>query len=460
MLTMLARYKLWLMIATVWAASASGAFAQHWTPFGPSDIRYDLELFKPPDLSTYANWPRPSEGMFFQYERLYWSVSQANRTDIGVPGGRATGLLNGVNSFDSLNQPIGDVLSSYGNSLDTGFLRADQSWGNRFEFGFIEDDKGWYVSVLNLGGQVQTNVLGSLITPAGLTVVFRDPQNKLLGFVDPQGLGFDADLNLTGPITPFNRVPSVFGRGPSNLDTTGSGRPTPGAFAGFSDFGDEVPLVPIFNTIAIRSDTSLNGVEINRTWRYPPTHIGGLWQLNLGLRWLILRDSFDVTATEFSNTIVALPGVSFWDTAVDNNMFGPQIGLRYDHNVARWDLMADIRFMAAINFQSTHLNGELGSALNGGPNPTNVPFQMVRTSFQSWRYDETFAPVGELRLGVTYKLTQAIGVMAGYNAMLGGGISRASKRIDYVLPAMQILDANKWDTFFTNGLSLGVEINR
>jgi hypothetical protein len=85
---------------------------------------------------------------------------------------------------------------------------------------------------------------------------------------------------------------------------------------------------------------------------------------------------------------------------------------------------------------------------------------MVRTSFQSWRYDETFAPVGELRLGVTYKLTQAIGVMAGYNAMLGGGISRASKRIDYVLPAMQILDANKWDTFFTNGLSLGVEINR
>jgi hypothetical protein len=85
---------------------------------------------------------------------------------------------------------------------------------------------------------------------------------------------------------------------------------------------------------------------------------------------------------------------------------------------------------------------------------------MVHTSFQSWRYDETFAPVGELRVGVNYKLTQAIGVQAGYNAILGGGISRASRRIDYVLPALQILDANKWDAFFTNGLSLGVEINR
>ncbi len=120
---LLARFKLWLMIATVWAASATGAFAQHWTPFGPSDIRYDLELFKPPDLSTYADWPRPNEGMFFQYERLYWSISQPNRTDIGVPGGVGIGLVNGVNSFDSLNQPIGDVETAYRNTVDTGFLR-------------------------------------------------------------------------------------------------------------------------------------------------------------------------------------------------------------------------------------------------------------------------------------------------------------------------------------------------
>lgn len=186
--------------------------------------------------------------------------------------------------------------------------------------------------------------------------------------------------------------------------------------------------------------------------------------MNLGVRWLVLRDQFDVAAlapAAAPGAPLALPGLSFWNTDVDNNMFGPQIGLRYDHLRVRWDIMADMRFMAAINFQSTHLNGELGGGLPPGTtNPVNVPFQMYRTAFQSWRYDETFSPVGELRLGVTYKLTQAIGVMANYNGILGGGISRASKRIDYVLPALQILDANKWDTFFTNGVSLGIEINR
>jgi hypothetical protein len=110
--------------------------------------------------------------------------------------------------------------------------------------------------------------------------------------------------------------------------------------------------------------------------------------------------------------------------------------------------MAELRFMAAINFQSIHLNGELGSLLDeipgqtgqnapGGPlNPINAPFNMVRTSFHSWQYDETFAPVGELRVGVGYQLTNAISVQAVYNAILGGGISLANRRIDYVLPAL------------------------
>jgi hypothetical protein len=491
---LLARHKTWFLILAVWASSATWAFAQpantaHWSPFGPSSIRYDLELFKPPDLSTYGDWPRPNEGLYFSYERLYYSISQPNRTEIGVPGGTATGLLNGVINFDPTNQPVGEILESYNNSLDTGFLRADQTWGNRFEFGFMEDGQGWNMSILNLQDQIQTFAIGDAINPAGITMVFRDPRNLLLGFVDTNGDGFDDDLNISGAITPFNRVPTVFGRptgspptGPFNLDTTGDG--IPDAFAFFTDFGDQVRLVPIFNTIVIQNITSLNSVEVNRAWRYPPNHRGNQFTLNAGVRWMILRDAFNVAATATLGSAgippaqgptstgpfaPGLPGLNYWNTAVDNNMFGPQIALRWDHTAARWDVFADLRFMAAINFQSTHLNGELASLLDpipgqptpGGPlNPINAPFEMVRTSFHSWRYDMTFAPVGEVRVGVNYKLTQAIGVQAGYNAIIGAGVSRASRRIDYVLPALQILDDNKWDTFFTNGLSLGVTINR
>ncbi len=268
----------------------------------PATCRYDLELFKAPDLSAYADWPRPKEGFFFQYDRLFMAIQQPSRTDIGVPGGVAVGLINGVINFDPTNQPVGDILTAYGNSLDTGFMRAKQTWGNRFELGFMEDNKGWFVSIMNIQNQVNTYTAGNTTTPfpAGITIVFRDPRNLLMGFVDTNGDGFDDDLNISGPITPFNRVPSVFGRPtgapPVNLDTTGDG--VPDTFAGFTDFGDQVPLVPRFNTIVAVNTTSINSVEVNRSWRYPISHNGGIWQLNAGVRWIILRDSFDVTAQD------------------------------------------------------------------------------------------------------------------------------------------------------------------
>ena len=476
---LLARSKHWLFAAFVLAviARAGSSRAQDWTPFGPSDIKYDMELFKQPDISAYADWPRPNYGMFFQYERLYWAIQQPTRADVGVDGGHAVGLLNGVVQFNATLQPEdpSHILSPYGNSINTGFLRALQTWGNRYELGFVdEDEKGWLCSIMNLQDQISTFSGGGSLAaatpgvPGGFTIVFRDPTNRLLGFVDTNGDGFDDDLNLTGTPSTINRVPGVFGRPVGGLNLATGPLPIPNAYAGFTDFGDEVPLVPIFNQVVIRNVTSMNGVELMRTWRYPPTHSGNQWQIMFGVRWLLYRDAFNVEALNDTpdnttgSTPPGLPGLSFWNSTVDNNMVGPQIGFRFDHTKARWDLSTELRFLAAVNFQSTHLNGELGSSLDPIPAtpPVNVPFNMVRTSFNSWAFDETFAPVGELRATVSYKLTQAISVQAGYNGMIGGGISRASRRIDYVLPALEILDAHKNDAWFVNGLNIGITCNR
>jgi hypothetical protein len=315
--------------------------------------------------------------------------------------------------------------------------------------------------------------------PAGLTIAFRDPQHLLLGFVDTNNDGVDDDLNSN----PFlaaggeSKVPGTFGRPrlpPSFFNQATGGSIIPTLDAGFTDFGDEVPLVPLFNTITAVNQTSMAGTEIMRDWRYPTTQYG-VWDLIFGVRWLLLRDQFTVAATngaatnaliDGSGPIVpqAMPGTSFWDSTVDNNMFGPQIGFRYSHDVARFNILTEFRFMAAVNFQSTHLNGELASGLpistSTTAGPTNLPFNFYGSEFKSWKYDETFSPVGELRVGVNYTLTKAIGIQAGYNAILGGGVSRASRRIDYVLPDLQILNANKNDAFFTNGLNLGITCNR
>jgi hypothetical protein len=492
-------YKTWLLFVIALALGAGSAFAADSVveghgvtpsdatpplgPFGPSNLRYALDLFAPPDLSTYANWPRPQEGFFFQYDRLYMSISGPKRQSIGQPG-TAEGFFNGPPQFDPTMQPGVSLLTPYSSSVDNGFIQANQVWGNRFELGFMEDSKGWLVSIMNLQNQTQGFVATSGTTngvqnPAGLTIAFRDPQHLLLGFVDTNNDGVDDDLNSN----PFlaaggeSKVPGTFGRPrlpPSFFNQATGGSIIPTLDAGFTDFGDEVPLVPLFNTITAVNQTSMAGTEIMRDWRYPTTQYG-VWDLIFGVRWLLLRDQFTVAATngaatnaliDGSGPIVpqAMPGTSFWDSTVDNNMFGPQIGFRYSHDVARFNILTEFRFMAAVNFQSTHLNGELASGLpistSTTAGPTNLPFNFYGSEFKSWKYDETFSPVGELRVGVNYTLTKAIGIQAGYNAILGGGVSRASRRIDYVLPDLQILNANKNDAFFTNGLNLGITCNR
>lgn len=470
-----------LVVVAAMLLSSGAALGQpldgHQGPFRPSNVRYDLELFAPPDLSTYGNWPRPNEGFWFQYDRLYMSIQQPTRTEIGVPGGESVGFFNGPPQFDPTTQPINQILKPYENSIDTGFLRADQTWGNRFELGYMEDNKGWFVSIFNLQDQVQNYAAGAIddtdpdnLGRAGVTIVFRDPNQLLLGFVDTDGDGADDDLNATGPITPTNRVYTVFGR--PKIENLNNNLSTNNdfifdAYAGFTDFGDMVPLVPIFETINIQNVTSMAGVELNRSWRWDPLHNGGIMEWFVGVRWLQYRNRFSVqafTTPGFFDT-VGLPGNSFWNSLADNNMFGPQIGFRYKHSLARFSVMTELRFLAAANFQSIHLDGEIASGLASLPEfpdeqPTNVPLNLVRTSFNNWQSDQTFAPVGELRAGVSYQLTKAFSVQAGYNAMLGGGISQGSRRIDYVLPALKILDTNKHDAWFVNGLNIGITCNR
>jgi hypothetical protein len=422
----LTRFKLCLLTLIVLALNAASALAQDWTPFGPSNIRYDLELFASPDISDYANWPRPAEGMFFQYERLYWSIQQPRTSDIGVPG-----------------SPF--------NSDDNGFLVARQTWGNRYELGFVEEDKGWFVSILDVQPQIQQ---------------------------------FRSD-GRTSPPLPTNTQRQ---NAPSGLDN---------ASVTFLDVNLN-PFVIIFPELDATNYTSFEGVEINRTYRYKPNHSGNVYQLLLGVRWLGMTDTFNVDAP--NNPGFPEWGTSFWHTQVHNNMFGPQIGLRWDRAQARWDLYAETRFMAGANFETVHQQ----SALDLTPRQPIGPFPAPQSDFfrwpqpvteffpisfvnsqttESWANDVVFSAIGELRAGVSYKLTKAISVQAGYNFIMGTGISRASRRVQYgpvngqlenpalapifiigpftgPLGGISILDAHKREGFFTNGLSLGITINR
>jgi hypothetical protein len=51
------------------------ARAGDWMPLLPDQDFYDFQLFAPPDLQDYEIYPEPSEGIFFNYDRLYWGIT-------------------------------------------------------------------------------------------------------------------------------------------------------------------------------------------------------------------------------------------------------------------------------------------------------------------------------------------------------------------------------------------------
>ena len=48
----------------------------------------------------------------------------------------------------------------------------------------------------------------------------------------------------------------------------------------------------------------------------------------------------------------------------------------------------------------------------------------------------------------------------GYNGIVAGGMGRASRRVDYTLPNIGVLDKHKNEAFIVNGFNFGFELNR
>jgi len=466
-------------------------------PFGPIDFGNvsDVQLFAPFDSSQYGTYPRPNVGPWFSYERLFWNIHPPNRTTIGDPN--ANQFINLSGSSDS---PIQDI--DIHSDADTSFINALFRWGNRFEIGYMtDDDCGWMVTVLKTNPQISrlTN-----FTPT--QVAFGDPLGLDTGYLQSLAFpGHDADLNNNGT---FGRaLPNLVASGGTGGGVTPTGpgvnqyNPVIGGTVlnqagpgdtGLFPNGDRVPLpivflptltqtingvttaIPAIPALAAQNTSSLTGVELLKVYRYPTHAHGGVWELMCGVRFLQFRDAFDVEASGGSLD------ASQWDSRVENDMVGPEIGLRYTHQRERWTFSSEFRFTAAADVENTQLSGFLGSNIVTNPTITllqtgvlgqapittlnnplqNAPQGLITTTFTHAQTDIEFAPLGELRVEAAYNITQAAAIKVGYTAMVAGGVSRAAQRIDYVLPSMAITNNNKWDLLFTNGITMGFEINR
>jgi len=446
---------------------ACEAAAQPYRTLETGVYEEDAQPFAGFEYDDYNGGPPPRQGWFFNYERVVMWINAPKKTTIGKEG---------------LEAPVadGNGFRVQTNTMDTGFLDADRAWGNRYEFGFTEGDDGWLCSILDGQPQDQltdrTSFQSELRLRQDVDVVFEDPPftpygfHSLDGFINRSLSGVDDNLNGD------DRWGRFFDGG---LIPDGVINPTdpndwllpfpPGGAAPFPyyDPGDLYRLPVLFSNMRIRNKSYIESVELMRTHILPPLHNGGRMQLMYGVKFIKFRDRFNVFATG------GILADSYWNQLADNNIVGPELGLRYEQEKGRWKFAGEARGLLGVNFMTLEQQGRLGSLVglgrlanspglegNSTNRPANTPAFFDPIGFSHAAHTSVLAPGAELRFIVSYNVTADIALRAGYTGMYNYGIGRASNTIRYRMPDMGISTDNVRQSLWVNMLTFGFEWNR
>ena len=451
---LLQRTRLWLILLSALFGAAANARAQfppfreepppatepthpqELQPIGPVDLGdiKDAQIWSPVEDHDQDRFPQGAYGPYFRYERFYYSVHQ--------PG------------FAQIGSTVPEIVALGLNENTSEFIKAGFVWGNRFDVGYRQcDNYGWDVSIIKsnldfMGGAA------NITTPT------------TVGFFDPTG------------VLPFNALFALVG-----IDTTGV--PFPPLFT--NDFIE-------YGNLKLQNISRFTGVELMKTYRYPPGHHGGVWEIGAGPRFFQFHDRFDATGNTVAQALLLGDGTiilpqtppnivsiarnltapsafNFWDMSIDNNLVGPEVAARWEMERGRWTVSTDFRAMIAANFQTAHMSGatsagwtssvirlDTGAVIPGTTTGNGILGQPLFT-FNNGKNNVTFAPLGELRCDAIYKLTRNASIEVGYTGLLFSGIGRAVDRIIYNVPNMEVLNGADKQHVFINGVNFGFNIN-
>jgi hypothetical protein len=383
--------------------------------------------------SAYAQIviPPANQGYFIQYDRFYASVTAPDDTVIGDVASEGPAIVNSVPIFLQ-------------NSVRTSWDDSDFSGGDRIDFGYVTPEFGWICSVLTFRHDHS-------ISGGGGTVLFDDPNGLLRGFQDSNGDGFDDDVNNNNTYgrsgedlgTPDGSMPPMFG---APFDGQPD-QPAP------TDFGDLVQFIPTFTSLSVVNEIRMDGVELMRAFRHPESNALSVLDLYAGVRFLKIKDRFalDGSGSVLGDTEIA--------TTVDNNLIGPQIGLRWARIWGNLTLVAEGRVLGAVNLQQVSQSGRYTGSLSSGGG-VNGPANLFPNSISNGFSKEEFSPLGELRLEALLHFNRYVAFRLGYTGMYMGGISRAAPKIEYRLPDFGVTDRSSVESVVTNAITIGLSINR
>lgn len=449
--------------------------ANKFQPFGPVDFEHDYQPFGivKVDDQSFDGKEAWTQGVFFSYARANWQISRPERHELGDT------------SMQLVTSSDGYTVVEQRNGFKESVRNAPFAWGNRYELGYWDGSSGWIGGVLDYDDQMQqttdTQVAVNFVNPditdlyrnAGFTVPVGTTITMLSGWFDRDADGFDDNLDGDGVAGRF-----------LDSDNDGVGD-TPITNIAEIDFDDMGVMPTKFDHISTRNLAETSGVEIMKMYRFRPLHNETIFEMFMGARYMEMNEDFQVNAQGgFGNAFAQLgsaPNVngvitplrieSFWNSRIDNNIVGPQIGGRWYSRRGKWLFSAEGRFLAGFNFQNVHQRGQLAGNLPAGVvnlgqpgqlNPAlvqNATVAMNNSNFEHYERFEEWAPLGELRLETSYQLTKAVAFKVGFTGMYADGIGRASSLVLYQLPTLGIAGDNREDMFVT-ALNLGIEVNR
>lgn len=389
------------------------------------DLR-GMQLFAPTEVTPYGNGPQPKEGYFFVFDGLSWSIATPR---VAVIGNTTQGSRIVYNVGD------GDNGWTQTNTHDTGELIASRISGNRIEFGRIIENHGWMFGVYRLNTQTQQIVASD----AGIV------------FSDDDTWGVPSGGRLEGPVV---MIPD-----PADPDAD-------------PIKGPSVNLPVVFDDLYITNRVQNWNVELMHVTRFRPFHHGGHMECFVGVRYLQFDDVFGVSGKVRTDGDIAqedrardILANSFWDTAAENHIIGPQIGVKIFKQKGRWIFSGEGRFLAGYNSQNLRQRGTFGTELLTPAEDRDLgePAQMLATDFNHVAHLHEWSPTVEVRLQGKYQFARSVSLRVGWTGVWMDGIARASDLVDYSLTkdsVMGLLTANNEQGVLIHGFTIGLDVNR
>ena len=430
-----------------------------------------------------------------------------------LPVDPATGRPLNPDTGNPINRPL--LMSN----ILSGLPNAKFAWGDRYEFGVVEDGRGWAISVLDGPEQEQGRFYGMGPAGIDLNgdglgdgILDGDRFNDDVpgfdlngnGILDTFGFQYNTQEQQGGLASPlgsvyvaFNYEPGLmhgfidvrdntttdpFGRilatdsdgdgildgdgfaddidedgqhGGDGVDLDGDGDEPDALGAIVPDYDDLVELPTSFQTVFVRNSAEVKGVELMRMHVINNRHFKAAnqnhhFEMYYGLRYMRFQDQF------FFDADGGVLGRTKIHTAIDNNLFGPQLAVRWHNQRGRWSTNFQGRALLGYNVSNWTQDGFLGEDLIPGAN--NHPLYLRPTSFGYSKREDDFSPVAELRLEGTYRVTKKLALKLGWTGTFIGNVHRAATHINWELPKVGLLDRGS-DDLWMNGWNGGIEFN-